>query len=272
LNPYQLFIDSLQVRFLHLQDYTLDYRWRIRNKTIQHTVLWIIQKGSLILELDGIQYACKEGQACLITEHSVLSSRPVTSELLLTSINFDAEIPFLSHLGWTKALHLPVVHERGLSKLEPALDEMRGYAAVPSPFVSLIMQAGLLRILYILLSSSKPVEIEPDYRGMDRRIHTIIDYLLCHQKHMPDVAELAALVQLSESHLRKLFIQHTGFAPLHFVHRLKIEQAKKRLISTNQTIAQIAVELGIQNINYFSRLFKAKSGLTPQQYRHQFRM
>jgi AraC-like DNA-binding protein len=272
LNPYQLFIDSLQIRFLHLQEYPLDYRWRIHEKTMEHSVLWMIEEGSIIMELDGARYACQAGQACIIPDRSILSSWAVTSRVVIASINFDAEIPILSKQGWTRALHLPVVFDCASGKAREALGEMREYGNASSPFNSLIKEAGLLRSMYVLLHSSKPEPAKLDYDGMDLRIHTVIDFLLCHQDHMPDVAELAGLVELSESHLRKLFIQHTGLAPLHFVHRLKLEQAKKRLISTNQTIAQIATELGIQNINYFSRLFKAKLGLTPQQYRHQFRM
>lgn len=269
MNPYQLFIDSLQVRFLHLQEYALDYRWRIHNKKLEHTVLWIIDKGSLVLEFDGVRHACQEGQACIIPAHSVLSSKAASSEIRLTSLNFDATISFLSSHDWTKVLHLPVVYNVSYAELQPILQEMSG---LTPPFFSLIRQAGLLRILYALLNSCKSEPLKPNYDGMDKRIHTIIDYILCHQDRMPDVAELARLVELSESHLRKLFIQHTGLAPLHFVHRLKIEQAQKRLIGTNLTIAQIAFELGITNVNYFCRLFKAKSGFTPQQYRHQFRI
>ncbi|MNG16969.1 Arabinose operon regulatory protein [compost metagenome] len=87
---------------------------------------------------------------------------------------------------------------------------------------------------------------------------------------MPEIRELAELVQLSDSHLRKMFIKQTGQAPLHFVHSIKIEQAKKLLASSVKPVSQIAYELGIDNPNYFSRMFKANTGLTPLQYRQQF--
>ncbi|MNY39615.1 HTH-type transcriptional activator Btr [compost metagenome] len=139
-----------------------------------------------------------------------------------------------------------------------------------TPYVHLLQQSLLLRILYELLHKGRTDDPSSSYSHLDKRIHTIIHFLHAHPQRMPEIRELAELVQLSDSHLRKMFIKQTGQAPLHFVHSIKIEQAKKLLASSVKPVSQIAYELGIDNPNYFSRMFKANTGLTPLQYRQQF--
>jgi AraC-like DNA-binding protein len=47
-------------------------------------------------------------------------------------------------------------------------------------------------------------------------------------------------------------------------------EAKNILMSTDNTVAETAYQLGFQNPPYFSRLFKKEVGLTPTEYRNQF--
>ncbi|NHN30514.1 AraC family transcriptional regulator [Paenibacillus agricola] len=272
MNSYQLMIDSLQVRFLHIKSYALDYHWHAAKRTLHHSVLWYVEQGSFYLTLDEISYTCQEGQLCVLPANGEISYRAISDELRIISINFDAEISFLSDRSWEHVLNIPVIFEAGAAELQPLVGEMLDHSGVASPFLSLFMQSSLLRILYVVLQQSMADPVAASFQRMDERIHTIIHYLLAHPDQMPEVAQLADLVSLSESHLRKLFIQYTGQAPLHFIHRLKIEQAKKLLAASTKTISQISYELGVHHANYFTRLFKAKTGFTPQQYRQQFGM
>lgn len=100
LNSYQLIIDSLDIRFLHIKQYELDYKWQASHRTLHHSVMWIVQQGSFLLEVDHIRYTCKEGQICILPAHTAISYHAISSELALTSINFDAEISLLSNRSW----------------------------------------------------------------------------------------------------------------------------------------------------------------------------
>jgi AraC-like DNA-binding protein len=199
-----------------------------------------------------------------------ISFHAISDELLLTSINFDAEISLVSNRSWLQLLNLPNIFENKASKIERIVHEMLIPENDASAYVHLLQQSSLLRILYELLRTEHVAESSSNYSHLDKRIHTIIHFLHTHPQLMPEIKELAELVQLSDSHLRKLFIKQTGQAPLHFVHSIKIEQAKKLLATSVKPISQISYELGIENSNYFSRMFKIKTSLTPLQYRQQF--
>lgn len=74
---------------------------------------------------------------------------------------------------------------------------------------------------------------------------------------------------ISYSKFRSDFKRQTGFAPLQHFLLMKIEKAKDQLKYTDLKAKQIAYNLGFKSDHYFGRIFKLKTGVTPQQYRMQ---
>ena len=64
--------------------------------------------------------------------------------------------------------------------------------------------------------------------------------------------------------------EETGKTALEHIHIFLISEAKNVMMSTNNTIAEKAYQLGFENPPYFSRLFKKEVGLTPVEYKEQF--
>jgi AraC-like DNA-binding protein len=52
------------------------------------------------------------------------------------------------------------------------------------------------------------------------------------------------------------------------IHQYVIEEAKNILLNSNQSVSEIAFHLGFEYPQYFSRLFKQKTGTTPLEYRN----
>jgi AraC-like DNA-binding protein len=84
---------------------------------------------------------------------------------------------------------------------------------------------------------------------------------------MPSVKDLAGKVNLSPSYLSDLLKRETGLNAQDHIHYFIIEQAKSFLLQTNQSVSEIAYSLGFEYPQYFSRLFKQKTGKTPLEYR-----
>lgn len=72
---------------------------------------------------------------------------------------------------------------------------------------------------------------------------------------------------ISRSTLRRLIYDHTGYSLNEYVHRLKIDEAKKLLTFTNLQVQEIADQLGFSDPAYFSRLFKKYAGISAVKYR-----
>lgn len=86
---------------------------------------------------------------------------------------------------------------------------------------------------------------------------------------LPTVSAIASQLNISSRYLSDLLKQETGKTALEHIHIFLIDEAKNLLVSTENTIAETAYQLGFENPPYFSRLFKKQIGITPNQYRTQ---
>lgn len=84
---------------------------------------------------------------------------------------------------------------------------------------------------------------------------------------MPTVKDIANKVNLSPSYLSDLLKRETGLNAQDHIHYFVIEQAKNILLQTNHSVSEIAYSLGFEYPQYFSRLFKQKTGKTPMEFR-----
>ncbi|MEZ4772949.1 MAG: helix-turn-helix transcriptional regulator [Bacteroidia bacterium] len=85
---------------------------------------------------------------------------------------------------------------------------------------------------------------------------------------IPSVKYLADHVHLSPSYLSDLLKRETGMNAQEHIHYHLIETAKNLLLSSDDSVGQIAYSLGFEYPQYFSRLFKQKTGLTPVEFRN----
>lgn len=86
---------------------------------------------------------------------------------------------------------------------------------------------------------------------------------------LPTVSYLAEKVNLSPNYLSDLLKKETGLNTKDQIHHYLIEEAKNILRGTDKSISEIAYALGFEYPQYFSKLFKQKTGSTPQEFRSQ---
>ncbi|PKQ67266.1 AraC family transcriptional regulator [Labilibaculum manganireducens] len=84
---------------------------------------------------------------------------------------------------------------------------------------------------------------------------------------LPKVSYIAEKVNLSQNYLSDLLRKETGRSAKDHIDSVLIDKAKSRLLFTQDSVSEIAYSLGFKYPHYFGRLFKTKTGLTPQEYR-----
>lgn len=84
---------------------------------------------------------------------------------------------------------------------------------------------------------------------------------------IPPIEYFSDKIHLSGNYLSDLLKKETGYAIKDHVNNFIIEKAKTLLLSKAETVSGIAYTLGFNYPHYFNRLFKSKTGLTPQEYR-----
>lgn len=88
------------------------------------------------------------------------------------------------------------------------------------------------------------------------------------EQGLPTVKYLADHVHLSPGYLSDLLKKETGMNAQDHIHYFLIEEAKNNLLNTNQSVSEIAYALGFEYPQYFSKLFKQKTGKTPLEFRN----
>ncbi|MBI4025578.1 MAG: AraC family transcriptional regulator [Verrucomicrobia bacterium] len=86
--------------------------------------------------------------------------------------------------------------------------------------------------------------------------------------HMATSAsKMVAESGVGRSRLFALFKKHVGRSPMFLLCDNRIHHARELLRHTNLPIKSISVQIGIEDVNYFSRLFRKKTGVSPRRYR-----
>jgi transcriptional regulator GlxA family with amidase domain len=84
------------------------------------------------------------------------------------------------------------------------------------------------------------------------------------------VEEMLKRSKLAERTFKRRFVSATGLAPIAYVQRLRIEDAKRRLERTDAPVDEISWRVGYEDPAFFRRLFKRTTGLAPAAYRKRF--
>lgn len=84
---------------------------------------------------------------------------------------------------------------------------------------------------------------------------------------LPTVKQCADKIGMSPDYLSDMLKQETGKTAQEHIHYMLIDRAKNELLSTSNSVSEIAYTLGFEYPQYFSKLFKSKTGMTPSQYR-----
>jgi AraC family transcriptional regulator, transcriptional activator of pobA len=87
---------------------------------------------------------------------------------------------------------------------------------------------------------------------------------------LPSVAHIAETLNVSPGYLSGLLKALTGQSTQQHLHDKLIELAKEKLSTTNLSVSEIAYELGFEHLQSFSKLFKAKTHLSPLEFRQSF--
>jgi AraC-like DNA-binding protein len=84
---------------------------------------------------------------------------------------------------------------------------------------------------------------------------------------LPTVKYLSEAMCMSSSYLSDMMKNATGRNAQQYIQDHLIERIKNALLSSNEQISQIAYGLGFEYPQHLSKLFKAKTGMTPNEYR-----
>lgn len=106
-----------------------------------------------------------------------------------------------------------------------------------------------------------------DETAKEPQILKSIDYILDHFADEITCTKVAAHINFSPTYFSRLFKKETGRSYVEYVSFVRLQRAIALIRHSDNTLEQIAEELGFNTPNYFSNTFKKYVGLTPSEYR-----
>ncbi len=249
------------------------YEWSIRvHQHADIVQLLYMHRGEAHLEIEGVQQHLREASLVVVpalcahgytfapgTEGWVLS----LAAPLMAQFEQQFGQP-LSVLGGASCLRMGQEAGRIATLFETLHVEYRADNGARD-----MMIHSLLGALLVWLSRQKGGVSQPDSLSERRRatLQRFNQLVENHYREHCSIAWYAGELRMSSAHLNTLCHAFHGCSALGVVHQRLLLEARRSLLYTSLTIAQIAEEMGFSDATYFSRFFRRASGCAPRAFR-----
>jgi len=152
-----------------------------------------------------------------------------------------------------------------LARVERLAEEMEKECADNIPGYEAALRAKLLEMLVYLSRAYTSTDTTEAHALL--RVGNVIGALETDFSKNWTLEDLLNIAHMSRSNLMRVFRKATGQTPIEYLVRLRIQRAMELLRNTNLTITEIALEVGFNDSNYFTRQFRKITVLSPTNYR-----
>lgn len=264
-NISQIFIHSFQEDHIKLKLPLPPHR-----KTINDFVF--ITKGNMIRNLGIDSYQLNQYDFLFTPKNVITTTQYVSRDLEGFYCHFSDELmgahPFL------KTLHTQSLNENFIKVPEKEVENLNYL---------------LNRVLHLYKSSNEKDKIK---RLISYYLSTILGEVFLLYKHtrvqsslnnellstfknlvykqfkeQRSIKEYASQLHITPNHLNKIVKKETGKTSTEIIHEIIILEAKVLLFQTKLSISEISLAVGFEDVSYFSRLFKKKTGFSPSHFR-----
>ena len=240
--------------------------WRNPQPTVRQSASW---RHLLVEHASAGTKLCSVGTgSCLLAEAGLLAGRPATThwnyfdqftrrypDTLLKSRHLITQSDNIYCVGSVNSiadLMVHIVEEWFGSRIARAIENQF------SPEIRRAFRAA-------------SYQNEPDSSHHDETVVQAQQWLQDHLAESVSIGSLARQLGMSSRTLNRRFKAATGLSPQAYLQNLRVAAAKDLLRHSNLGIGEIAWQIGLQDVSYFSQLFRRHSGISPLRYREAVR-
>ena len=195
--------------------------------------------------------------------------------LQFTSNVLSAQLLALPEFSYVKrALDLS---ERGIQIVEQTLNEVSEIMLQLPYLKGFDRMMHFFMMMNIIGRSETNVQLaSKEYLKMrfttgNKRIAAIHQYLMNNYREEVDLKRLAALVNMAEGSLCRVFKMNMGMTIFEYLNQIKTEFACKLLMDSDLSILEVCLDSGFNNLSHFNKQFKKTTGVPPSEYRKRFK-
>ena len=292
MNRLKKILDKLDIDILNIEYYSAGREWNYRNVNNPYSRIYLVTEGFGTIKHHGQTFELHPGNLYLIpcfTKVDMFCPDSFRHYYIHFTTRIETGLDILSifHCHYqAEARHHNIgasVFER-LLELNPNRELFEYDARKPiyqkvldrtrqldqnKPPQNLLETNALLRILLsAFFSNYDHPQTYNTLHGLSRFQH-VLEYIRENLNQPLTIQVLSDIAKLNPTYFSNLFSQYMGLSPIQYINKRRIEEAQLLLLSTDQTLYQIARQVGFSDEYYFSRVFKKTIGIAPDHYRKQ---
>jgi len=287
LTPMKKVLQSLNLSLLNVGYAQLDHSWNYDNVISPFARIYYITKGAAKVYHNGLEFTLKPNHLYLIPSYTYSRYKCDTYheqyyisvlEEIKNGVSIFNETSFMyeikgqpSDLSCFKRL-LAINPNRALVDDDPEiydnrptlLDFRKKNESLSSS--EYLETTGLLQIIFSRFIKEQK-KTDPKLSNTSNDLSQVLGYIDENLHNTITIEELASFCHLSPDYFSRKFNQKFGMRPNLYMQSKRIERAQLLLLTTNDSLKKIAEKVGLENLSYFSRIFKKHSGKTPGVFR-----
>ncbi|MFS4466669.1 helix-turn-helix domain-containing protein [Maribacter sp. 2210JD10-5] len=284
MHPIQNELNSLRLTLLNTAYAKLGKEWNYDNVISPFTRMYYITKGSATVHHSNQTFLLKPGHMYLIPSYSysryscpdyheqfyISFLEEIANGLSIYNLkNFRYEIEATEIDQYYFERLLTLNPKRGLTHGDPKVYDNRptlmGFVKENEslPARKYIETQSILGILLSRFIENGKQHVAPIKKGLAN----VLSYIGENLHRNLTVKELSVFCHLSTDHFSRIFKETFGVRPNAYLQAKRVERAQLLLLTTNNSLAQIASKTGMSTVSYFSRTFKKVTGKTPGNFR-----
>lgn len=246
--------------------YEMPFHWHVEYEMI------FVKTGCFKLILDGKPFYLNEGESAFISGGVVHGGFPEECEYYCLVFDLAALFKDVALCSKSIAEFLTNTdHFTGVYSVNAKQTE------IMCEMLSLMQKAekgydlNVIGLLWKLLGSflSQPLERngELNNKAQIQKLKDVLSYIRKNIDKNVSLEELSEVSGMSPRYFCRVFRNMTGRTPIEYVNYYRVETASQMLITTGESITEIALNCGFNDMSYFSKTFKKFKGISPSKFR-----
>lgn len=281
------FMNTIRFNFLYIDKYSFGRTWTYPESAIPYNMLRYIIDGSAEFVVDGETVIVRKGPVSYIPEGCWLSCKALEDTFAFYSIRFTTSVFYEGANFLREYYNFPLVMDVG-EGIEPYFSDIYKWVRTDKKSKSFHVRGALdtlIASLIDILNSDEPDDVKAEINGLeynleqirkrvkkstvqtDPRIQTVIDYIMLNPTEEYTSDKLSGMAEVAETTFRRLFKEATGKTATEFIRQVRLTTAARLLLVSNDPVNCIAHDVGFEDANHFTRVFRQAFGMTPGRYR-----
>lgn len=250
--------------------YLMPIHWHVEYEIIR------VLEGELLLIIDEKEFLITKGCAILIPAGSVHEGKP-QNDCVYECVVFDINMLMNKSDSCCKLIRKITNHEVELqyyfsnfcNNIHKIINCLFDALTAKTLGYELIVQGSLYQLLGEIFEkkyySESPSQTPRDLKRIVQ-LKQALEFIESSYATQVSLQEISDSVNMSPKYFCRFFQEMTHRTPFDYLNYYRIERACYQLLTTNQTITEVAFSCGFNDLSYFIKTFKKYKGITPKKY------